>query len=215
MANISDLVKDVQATIPEIPSFIAIREYTRAAREFFEKTRAWREDIQLSTTASVATIDVSSLITSDTELVDVVSIKNSDGGEPVVPRTIAWLDKNLTDWRGEEATDAQWFTRESNNTIRLVYTPDATTANKYFARVAIKPTTAATVIDDLMANKYDEVLVQGTLSRLLALPRKPWTDPALAGYYRGLFELGIPAARTVAAEEHQTGQPRKVKYGGL
>ena len=144
-----------------------------------------------------------------------VSIKNSEGGAPLVPRTFAWFDQNLSDWRTETATDATYYVLESNNTLRLVYTPDTSTADKYYARVAIKPTKAATVLDDLMANKYDEVLVHGTLSRLLTLPRKPWTDASLGEYHRGLFEREFAAARTAAAEEHQTGQPRKVKYGGL
>lgn len=216
MATISSLIPDVQVRIPEIPDFVAVREYIRAARDFCEETRAWREDISIDTTASTATVDISSLLSTGAELVDVISIKNSSGGAPLVPRTFAWLDENTSDWRNTEATDATWYMLEDNNVLRFVYTPDATVVGKYYARVAVKPTVAtSTTISDVLANKYDEVLVHGTLSRLFSLPRKPWTDANLAEYHRGLFERAIPGARTAAAEEHQTGQPRKVKYGGL
>lgn len=215
MATISDLVLDVQARIPEIPTFVARREFIRAAREFCEKTRAWRVDIQISVTAATPTVDISGLLPANTELVDIISMKNFDGGAPVVPRTYAWLDINTSDWRSEEALDANWYILDGNNVIRFIYTPSTTVANKYYARVAVKPVLAATVLDDVMANKYDETLVDGALQRLFSLPRKPWTDLNLAVYHGNRFMIAIEPARTEAAEEFQTGIPRKVKYGGL
>jgi len=85
----------------------------------------------------------------------------------------------------------------------------------YDARVAVKPALDAAAIDDIVANKYDEVLVHGALSKLYSIPRKPWTDMNLAQFHLALFRASFPAARTEAAEEFQTGIPRKVKYGGL
>jgi hypothetical protein len=147
--------------------------------------------------------------------VDVISLKNTDGGTPVKPRTQAWLDKNLSDWRNEENDLASYYMLDSNNTLRLTPTPASTVAAQYYARVAVKPLLTATTVDDVVLNKYDELLIHGALGRLYALPRKPWTDLQLASYHTAQFTLGIPAARTEAAEEFQTGIPRKVKYGGL
>ena len=215
MAVLTELVKDVQVIVPEVPKFVAERQLLRALRDFAEETRAWRVDIQVGTTASTATTDITSLLPTGTELVDIISMKNSAGGAPVEPVTYAYLDENVSDWRGQEALNANWFVLEDNNVIRFVYTPSATEANKYYVRAAVKPLLTATAIDDRVVNKYDEVLVDGALGRLLAMPRKPWTDFQLAEYHFVQFESAKAAARTRASEEFQTGVPRKVKYGGL
>jgi hypothetical protein len=216
MANISEIIPDIRVHIPEIPSFVATRELLRAAREFCEETRAWRYSFNLSTIANTATYDlISSAGLTNVELVDVVSIKNTDGGEPVKGKTYYWLDANLSDWRSETAEEATWYVLDSNNTIRLVHTPASTTANKYHVRMAVKPLLTSTAISDLIENKYDEYLIHGALSRLYLIPRKPWSDARLGAYHRDRFELSWPGARADAANEFQTGVARKVQYGGL
>jgi len=216
MAALTVLVPDIQAEIPEIPNFIAERQILRAAREFCEETRMLRVDLTVSTIASAATIDLNDeMLDVTTELIDVVSVKNVDGGRPVEARTVAWLNENTTDWRSEEALDATWYTRETFDSIRLVYTPSTSVANKYFVRVTIKPKMTATAIDDILINKYDETLIHGALGKLYMIPRKPWTDLNLGQYHTTMFIGAMPAATTRGADDHQTGIPRKVKYGGL
>jgi hypothetical protein len=142
-------------------------------------------------------------------------MKNSSGGAPVVPRTFSWLDENLSDWRSQTSDLANYYVLDGNNTIRLVPTPTTTTANLYSVRVAVKPTLAAITLDDVLVNKYRESLISGALGLLFMLPRKPWTDTRMAGFHTASFEGAMPPARAEAADEFQTGVPRKVKYGGL
>jgi hypothetical protein len=218
MTDIADLIPDVQAVVPEVPSFIAQREFIRATREFSEETRAWRVSFNLDVVAGTATYDLTPKLGSTNELVDIISVKPAAGGAPVKPRTYVWLDENHSDWRNETAEIAQWYVLDGNNTIRLVFTPAVTTVGTidYFIRAAVKPLVAtATTIQDLIANKYDEVLVHGALARLLFIPRKPWTDLNLGNYHRTEFEMGIIEARGKATDEHQRGVKRTVKYGGL
>jgi hypothetical protein len=216
MASLSEIIPDIRAQIPEIPSFVAQRQILRSAREFCEETRAWRYSFNLSTTADESLYDViSEALLTNVELVDVISIKNTDGGEPLQPKTFSWLDTNLSDWRSETATDASYYVLDSNNTIRLVHTPDATVADKYYVRMALKPLLTSDAISDVIENKYDEYIIHGALSRLYFLPRKPWTDFNLATYHRQKFEASFTLAQTEAADEFQTGVIRKVKYGGL
>jgi len=215
MTALSVLVPDVRVEVPDIPSFVAERQLLRAAREFCEETRAWRVNVQISVTATVATRNIASLLPTNTELVDVVSIKNTGGGRPVTPTTFAWLDTNHANWRSDTDLNAQYYVLDGNNAIRFVPTPSTTTAALYNARLAVKPTLSASSISDVLGNKYDEVLVHGALSKLFLIPRKPWTDANLAQFHMGLFRASFAPARTEAAEEFQTGIPRKVKYGGL
>jgi hypothetical protein len=127
-----------------------------------------------------------------------------------------WADENITDWRTMTEIDAKWYLREDSNTIRLIPMPSTTILGKYYARVSIKPILAtATEVDDIILSRYDEALTSGALSYLYLTPRKPWTDLSLGQYHRAKFIASWAAARTSAADEHQTGVPRKVKYGGL
>jgi len=213
MAAVSDLVSDIRTYIPEIPSFIAQRYVLRTIRDFCEQTRAWRKNVSLATVANTATVTVTSLLPTTTELVDVISIKNSAGGAPLVPRTYMWLDENMSAWRTQTSTAAQYYVRESNSAIRLIPTPAS--AVTYNARFAVKPLLTATVIDDILVNKFREVFISGAVGMLLMIPRKPWTDLQTAAAHSGIYGAGLVSAKAEATDEYQTGVVRKVKYGGL
>lgn len=215
MAAVSALVPDIRASIPDIPSFVAERQILRAARVFCEETRSWRINFQISVVGSVTTVSLVASLPSGTELVDVISIKNVNGGAPVSPVTYAWLDKNATNWRSESDLNAKYYVLNSNNVLRLVPKPSTTTAFLYDARVAVKPLRTATTLNDVLMNKYDEVLIDGALAYLYLMPRKPWTDGALAAVHSARFQASFAGARAAAADEFQVGVARKVRYGGL
>jgi hypothetical protein len=210
------MATDVRANIPEIPAFVATRQLLRAIREFCEETRAWRYSFDLDVTASESLYDLMSEAgLTNTELVDVVTVKNTDGSTPVIPKTFKWLDDNLSDWRSTTAENAHWYVLDSNNVIRLVYTPASTTSAKYHVRMALKPLLSSQAVSDVLENKYDEAFIHGALARLYFLPRKPWTDVNLGQYHRLKFENYWASAKAEAADEFQTGVARKVRYGGL
>ena len=211
MTAISLLVPDVRTEIPELPGFVAERQLLRATRELAAEARVWRVDIEPS--FSAATLDLTSLLPTATELVDVISLKLQDGGPAGAAKTQAWLDLNASNWRSDTGSAANYYILDEKNTIRITPYPDSATA--YYARVAVKPTLAATAIDDVVASRYDELIIHGALGRLYAIPRKPWTDLGLAQYHTSMFISGLPDARRDAADEFQTGVGRKVRYGGL
>lgn len=215
MALLTSLVPDVQVEIPEIPSFVAERHLLRAAREFCEETNAWRVSVTLSVVANAPTINLAGFLPANTELVDIITMKNSAGGEPLEPRTYAQLDRDFSQWRTTMSTDAKYYVLESNNVLRLVYTPSTTVADKYFIRFSVKPLITATELSDLLVNKYDQKLINGALGRLYMLPRKPWTDFNLGQYYNTLFMGSWPEAKAESSDEYQVGVPRRVQYGGL
>lgn len=212
---LTTLHPDLRAEIPELPSFVMTRYLIRAARDFLEFSRAWRVNADLNTTANVATVSLASALPANTELVDIISIKDTLGNTPVAATTYAKLDTNRADWREETDLSAMYYVLASNNTIQFVPTPANTITAKYHARFAVKPTLSASSIDDVVGNKYDQALISGALHRLFMQPRKPWTDERRATFHLAVFEAAKAAARTEAADEFQTGVARKVKYGGL
>ena len=212
---LSELTPDIRAEIPEIPGFVAERYLIRAARDFADFTRAWREDFNVDVVADIPIITFNTLVTSAVELLDVISVKDTLGNTPVTPTTYAKLDRERADWREETDVSALYYVRDGYNSIRLVPTPAESISNKYYIRLALKPLLTATSFDDTFGRKYDEALIHGALGRLFAQPRKPWTDETRAAFHNAAFEAAKLEARSEAADEFQTGVPRKVKYGGL
>lgn len=215
MAALTVFTTDIRVEIPELPGFVAERSLIRAAREFCEETRCWRVNITIDVTADDPTVDIAALLPAGTELVDIVSVKNVLGGAPVTATTYTKLDRDSSDWRTDTDLNAKLYVLDGNNVVRFFPTPSTTVVGKYYMRVAVKPTQAATTIDDVVANKYNEALIHGALASLYRLPRKPWTDLNLSSYHATEFRTRMPAARTESAEEFQTGVARSVKYGGL
>jgi len=215
MASVAELVTDIRASVPDVPKAVIQKYLMRAARTFCQETRAWRVDFLISVVTVVPTVSLAAKIPSGTELVDVISIKNTGGGEPVHARTYSWLDTNTSDWRSDTALNANYYVLDGNNTLRLVPTPSTTVASLYDVRVAVKPLRTATTLDSVLTNHYDEELIHGALSHLYLIPRKPWTDLNLAQYHQGMFLNSMPRARAEATDEFQVGVARKVKYGGL
>ena len=213
MAAVSTLVKDILSDIPEVPSFVAQRQYLRALRELCEKARVWRADTTITTIPNEETLDIDSQLPDNTELVDVISLLPPDGNSSVKPKTQAWMDLNQADWRTQTGQYANYYMLNTNNTLQLV--PIPTGAVTYYLRAAVKPTLSCTDIAEIIVNKYSELIISGAKAYLFMTPRKPWTDLQLAQYHQAAFLGGIPNARTEAADEYQTGVARKVKYGGL
>jgi hypothetical protein len=215
MADISDMVPDVRAEIPEIPGFVAERQLLRSIREFCAATQAWRVNVQISTTADVETIDIEALLPTATELIDVISMKNVAGGQPVLPKTHAWLDENTTDWHTDTDLNAKYYIQQDLNELRLSPIPSVTTAFQYDVRLSVKPTLAATEASDILVSRYNEIFIHGALAKLYLLPRKPWSDTNLSAYHMSQFTGSFFRATAEAADEFQKGVARTVKYGGI
>lgn len=214
MASIDVMLPEIHAEVPKLADLIARRALLRSARNFAEETRALRTSFDVDTVSGTPFLDLSAQLPAETELVDVVSIKPNAGGRKLTPTTYAKLDDDTLDWRNRTATVATHYVRDANNTIRLVYTPDATDTAVYHVRAAYKPTLDATTLDDLIINKYDEAIIHGALARLFSQPNKVWSDPNNANYHAAMFMDMKRKATTEAADGYQQNVPRRVQYGG-
>ena len=182
------------AVLPDMPGCpIAAADYAikRAAIEYCDRSCAWRK--------AVPAID-SVASTGEYTLPAVAS------GVMVVKLFEArWLGKELTfktpgelkdlysptDWRGVTGTPS-YFTQETPNTIRLVPAPDVSTVgaiNGLWA--AVRPTDAATGIDDAFASENYLGIADGAKRNLCASPEKPYTNPSLAATYAAIFDSEI------------------------
>ena len=159
----------------------------QAAREFCQRTSAWREwSDTFTATGLVQRFDFD--LPSQTELV--AAKRCSVNGEDV--QVLGSL--NLPpDWSQTGTTFCGEALIHISMAEYMLY-PLPTAGDVVAIEVAVKPTLAATGVGDDVYTKYAETVAKGALYRLLSSTRKPWTDLASAVIARTAFEAGVHQA---------------------
>lgn len=227
------LYGDVLRFAPEAPGVLVTDLLRESAREFFERSHAWRETVELTLVDGQDTYDLLNTPDPDAQPdpipanvpafynetdeyyeVDIVSwheVKYAD--EPLRKRTVAQTHRNLP-----ESTDIFWgFENPSKARIRLIGTPGADEDGEILTvTVSVKPSRRTRLIlNDDMVDLYKDDLVNGALARLLVIPRQPWTSPNQALMHDRKFEDGILAADNNAQTQYSRHVVRKTRYGGI
>lgn len=101
--------------------------------------------------------------------------------------------------------------RETENTIRLVLTPQSTTTDTVNIKVALTPKRSGDYVDDYIHERWAEVIGFGARARLHDTPSQPFTDEDAARRFRKWFESGIGDAKIEANKSHARG-PQVIRY---
>ena len=91
--------------------------------------------------------------------------------------------------------DPRWYIQKDPRTYTLYPIPRETARLSLTMRLAIKPTRAATSIDDVIFEEYAEVIGHGAIARLAISPGKPYTNLDLAMGRASLYQAGLNVAR--------------------
>lgn len=192
MALWSDMLAEVLPDVPGCPDEAAERALRHAAREFLEDTQAQTETRTVSIGAGAAVV----LPTSALLVADILSATIGTEEVPV-------LASNAP--RPHWASDLDLFLRWDGVSISCDLAQAASTS--VVLELVTLPGTAATGIDDVIWQAYSEDIAHGALQRLLAQPKKPWSDPSTAAYHLQMFE----AAKKSAAFDVGTTRQHKAR----
>lgn len=155
------------------------------AADFFARTYLWREQISgITVAAGVVDYDLDP----DTGFVeDIISVVY---GEQTLTRTDLRLvgTEKLT-----ETGEPREFWVQADNSIRIFPIPEAGTTLKVYA--VLKPSRSGTGVEDWIYETWADTIVSGTIAQLAMIPGKEWSDIALAGMHKGLYEKAITNAR--------------------
>lgn len=100
------------------------------------------------------------------------------------------------------------FLGSGEKTLLLSPPPDAVFSVD--CRVALEPAIGAPGLETWIAQRHGEAIGHGAIGRLLAMPRKPWTDAQGALYYKGLAAAAALDARA-EADQGKTGAPTRTR----
>ena len=91
--------------------------------------------------------------------------------------------------------DPQLITQKDERTYTVYPFPKETSASALTMRVALKPTRASAMIDDVIFEDYAEVIGHGAKFRLMSSPAKPFTSDSGAAASKMFFDKGVNVAR--------------------
>ena len=101
----------------------------------------------------------------------------------------------------------EWEYNEAGEATNIL--PDAITI-----RAELKPTRRSTTTDQEVLEEYHELVVAGTLARLLRQPNQTWTNGRASDSYAATYAIQMGKAKQKAMASNQ-GILRTVRYGGL
>ena len=207
-----DLLPEIIPMVPGCPDSL-IETYIRSAViELCEKAGVYQQELDPVTT--VAGLYEYDLEPPDGTVVDKI-LWVVHKGKDLEPTTTGLLERRKPKWRDSDRQgEPEFFIKASQSTFLLVPTPNETQTSSTILRAQLKPSLTSTACESEVMSDYRDVIVNGTLLRLLRLPSKEWTDYAGAGVYGQLFAQGI-----IDAERKASGADmpvaRKVRYGGV
>lgn len=202
--------------LPELPGCtvamvnLHLRE---TAREFCRRTSAWRETLTaVNTVAAQAGYAIAA--PANGEIVRITKL--------TVNGILLWRHSDHNRAGTDSEVDPKYgideppFTFDENLTTITLATdeiPDAAEVGGLVVEAALKPTADAATLPDFLLTQHSEAIRYGTLSRLMMMSKKPWTDRPLAAEYsqRWHSELNFAAYQ---AQVGNTRQPLRVKKYG-
>ena len=113
----------------------------------------------------------------------------------ILPVTIEYMDKTFSQWRTTTTTTPMHFLSDYYNKIRLVFIPEDDLTAGLVVWVSIKPLKTATTLDAFLYDNHFETLADGARARIMAMPKRPWTDAAQSSLYQAKYEMARDAAK--------------------
>jgi hypothetical protein len=174
----------------------------RTADMFCRRALIWRHKLtQFSTTPGDDTYTLTA--PTDTAIVGVVAL--AVDGVPLEPAGIRTTTV-IEDWPSETGPIESWALPLDDT---LVVYPIPGAAQTIDAIVALSPDQGVDSLDDLIGKRYRDVIIYGTLARLLAAPGTAYTNPQSASAYANMFLREMSAA-TLESDQGFAGAPLRV-----
>lgn len=196
MRDIECLLPRIFEVVPACPEPTAIRHLRDAAIDFCRRTRIWRENdcytVEDDDTGDIAVISQAQIYEITSASVTVPDDDDDDDTDPsgatytLTPKTVDWLDKNRPGWRWLEDScgTPEFVTQTEPNMVRIFPLPEI--GSRVRLQLILLPSITTDQIIDVLVDAYSQVIADGALARILALPGD-FTNPSLAAVYASSF----------------------------
>lgn len=201
MVDLSVFLPHIKQYAPGCPAPTAYFGLRQAAIDFCQRTKTWRYEDDFTVSAN----DCDQISTpADSILLDLEKVLFD--GNPLEPKTTAWLDDNVRGWRTNETTGgpSRYVTQTEPNTIRLIPGQDG----HVYVYAWLKPSQDAEQLPEFLAAQYRETIAHGALARILMMPNMPFSNPNLGGMFMTLFSGALDNFQNKGSMGQQRARPR-------
>lgn len=120
-----------------------------------------------------------------------------------------WVGVN---WRTDVNLPSRWYMPD-DTTVGLLLAPNA--GGNLRLNVALKPTHASTTFPSWLYERYLETIAHGAKAKLMSIPKKPYSDLAMAAIHAQSFNDGIAIAKVRMARGNTRAPIRNHTVFGL
>lgn len=199
MIELDVFLPKIMPYAPGCPEPTAFANIIKAAQEFCERTRLWRdEDVFTLTPTScnvVCAPEGSDLFEIENALLD---------GSRLEPISLSDLNKKYPNWREMDTGQGQWITQIEQGSVVVVPKCTGTLRLATFLR----PAEGADQLPDFIARDHRQCIADGALAEILMLPGQPFTDPNRAQFYSMRFEARLNTLTTSTIKGQQRAPSR-------
>lgn len=197
--NWSEYERYIAPSVSGCSMFIVRQAVADSAIELCQKSLIWRETLSPVTTVIG---DSSYTLTLPSQTRSVLPINVQYNKSDVNFRSEEDEDYLNEGWRNNDNGTPSACRMSKPDVLDFDIPSISVIANGIVVRMAIKPTRASTGGDNLLFEDWAEVISNGAKGRLLSIPKKSWSDPKMADFFRKEFLSGVQVARSRASRGH-------------
>ena len=204
------LIPEIIPIVPSCPDSLIHQHIRSTVIDLCERASVYQKELDpITTTSSIYEYDFDA--PSGTVVHKIIwAIHDGNVLEPV---TSGLLEQRESDWRNNTGTP-EYILKQNQETFWIVPVPSVSKTEGLILRVALKPTHTSTSCDSTVMSDNRDVIVNGTLTRLLRIPAKDWSDLNAAGIYGTMYAENVATAEK-RARLGDTAVAGKVNYGGI
>lgn len=229
MALLSDLISDVLQDVPRCSDPQAESAIADIAIDFLKRTKLHSVD---HAPISLAAGTAAYALTNPTGMQILHVRSGTINGKPIIQTSEEQLDLEwqelskgfswryqyseyssgipVDDWRRAESELPGLFYQLTPNEVILVGKPSVAIASALQLKLVVFPTRAVTEIPDWIMNTHHQVLVNGAVGRLKAMPNKPFSDRG-AQEWIDAYEDAVNLAERTALRGHQRNDKQQLR----
>lgn len=210
-------LRDVLPELPGADQPLVLYHVKDTCYDFYARSlygKQWVTPIDVvQGTASYAAAPVDSTNFATTKVLEVMYQDGSAGrSQKLDPKSADDLDRDLPHWRVCQGR-VSCYTQNDVDDITLALIPACSTAGGLKVRIAYAPLPSGAGIDDKVYQRFSREIAAGVKSRLMIMPKKPWSNPQLASKYERDFDLAVAGAAAMAAKEFGRAPLRTRAWG--
>lgn len=193
MATLSydSLIQYITLDVAGAPEPVIIAMTNMAARELCLQSGCWNDYEDIPLVSDVSDYESSVPPGAQVRFVKSITINNREI-DPASESHLLYYKRTAFSAIGSPL----YYYMLNDMSFRVLPKPAINDAGQVMrVRTVFVPKFNATAFDSNLIERYAETLIAGAKARLMEMPEKTWSNPGLAAYNKGLFDVGVTKAR--------------------